>query len=188
MLPIFLAIENDEDRAYLNKLFAAERQRMFKIAMSVLHHEEDSWDCVQESFLSLCENPKRFFELTADRQRHFLYACSKNNAINVYNKKKRQIKYEFSISGIEDERDIDILDESMDIEREYLTKENMLYLKGEIDRLKPEMRDALYMRYFYSFPDSKSANLQGITENNFRVRINRAQNKLKKQLKMEGKK
>ena len=42
MLPIFLTIENDEERSLAEDLYLAYKSKMYRIAYAVLHNKEDA--------------------------------------------------------------------------------------------------------------------------------------------------
>ena len=48
MLPIFLAIENDSERELAEQLFLTYKSKMYNIAYSILHNNEDAEDSVMD--------------------------------------------------------------------------------------------------------------------------------------------
>ena len=48
MLPIFLTIENDEERSLAEDLYLTYKSKMYRIAYAVLHNKEDAEDVVMD--------------------------------------------------------------------------------------------------------------------------------------------
>ena len=49
LLPIFLTIENDEERSLAEDLYLTYKSKMYRIAYAVLHNKEDAEDVVMDS-------------------------------------------------------------------------------------------------------------------------------------------
>ena len=67
MLPMFLTIENDEERSLAEDLYLTYKSKMYMIAYAVLHNKEDAEDVVMDSICKIVKHISKF--LGADRNK-----------------------------------------------------------------------------------------------------------------------
>ena len=103
MLLFLETIEEPKIRLRLEELYDKYEQEMYYEAYSVLHHEADAEDAVQDAFFRIWKGMDRLQNLKDDELRWYVLCVAKNAAIDYYRKKKirgqMEIEYdEVSIS------------------------------------------------------------------------------------------
>ena len=66
MLPIILAINNEDDRAYVEKIYNQYGKKIYKIAFKILNNTEDAEDCVHDVVKIIIDNLEMFQALEAN--------------------------------------------------------------------------------------------------------------------------
>ena len=52
MLPIILAINNAEERSFVEQIYDKHKNKIYRIAFDILHNPEDAEDCLQNVCLT----------------------------------------------------------------------------------------------------------------------------------------
>lgn len=186
MLPIILAIRDEQERNYVAAIYEKHKEKLFVTANNILKNEQDAYDCVEDVVIILIDYLQAFQEWEEGRQNGFLLKCCKNLAKGKYNKRSRQNKYEFSITDPETREDIEIEDKDSDIQRVMLEKEVSNLINKCIKSMKPQYQDLLILKYYYGMKNIDIAKIFGETNNNINLRIKRAKDKLRELLIKEG--
>lgn len=153
-----------------------------RIAYNILHNDEDSEECVNDTYLRAWESipPQRPNNLQA-----FLGKITRNLSLNKYEKMSAEKRGAGQTPLILDE-----LSECIPGEEDTpSTAENMV-IRDVIDRflenLPPETRKMFVRRYFYMSPVKDIAREYGISESKVTVTLFRTRKKLKTALEKEG--
>ncbi len=88
ILQLIQSIENDDDRAVVERIYYQYYKFMVAKANCILNNTHDAEDAAMEAFCSISENVKMFLDLNADETASLLCIITKNIAINMYNRKK----------------------------------------------------------------------------------------------------
>ncbi len=154
----------DGNKKAFEKLMDLYKDKAFAFAYVRLWNREDALDLVQELFIKIYYNLKRF-----DLNKKFFswfYKIEMNMIKDYYRKrgKNKQLNYE--------EEDISFW------ENEFLSIEDKITLFNAIENLKDEEKDIILMRYFQNMNDLEVAEVLGISPENVRTRFFRAKKKL----------
>ena len=90
VLPIFMTIENDEERALAENLYLTYKSRMYSIAYAILHNREDAEDAVMDAVFGIVKNISLFSSIPRNKTESLIVVISRNAAINRYNYNKRR--------------------------------------------------------------------------------------------------
>ena len=90
VLPIFMTIENDEERALAENLYLTYKSRMYGIAYAILHNREDAEDAVMDAVFGIVKNISLFSSIPRNKTESLIVVISRNAAINRYNYNKRR--------------------------------------------------------------------------------------------------
>jgi RNA polymerase sigma-70 factor (ECF subfamily) len=181
VLAIIMAIEDEQDRAFVEEVYAAYADKMYRIAYDVVGNHHDAQDCVQETIVKIIDRVDRFREAKdRDYLKKLIVIACRNVAINKYNENRKRAREEVSttVYGEDDSYSImDIPDQSADVARIVLSDDNCRYLKELIDRLDHCYRDVLVLRGL-GLDHGEIADLMGISVELVRKRYQRARQKL----------
>ena len=188
MLPIILNIEDDADRAFVDKLYDTYEKKLYVISMRYLNKHHDSQDCVHETIKLVIENIEKF-RMAQEKgyiERLLTVTC-RNRALNMLRVRNRRNEYEQSLIRYnyeeEEYEEIDIADYSSCVDKICISEENCDYLHDLINKLDDKYRDVILLRSM-GLGTKAIATAMDISEDLVRQRYKRA----KKQLwKMGGK-
>ena len=168
MLPIFLTIENDEERSLAERLYLTYKSRMYGIAYSILHSREDAEDAVMDAVYSIVKNISLFSSAERNKTESLIVIIIRNTAINRYHYNKRR-----SMSSL-DETFENIPDGDPTPEEMFGQDEDYDELLRKIRMLDPIYCDILLLKYLYEYDNGTIAAMTGIAEATVRVRLMRA--------------
>ena len=179
MLPIMImmAIETEEDYSFVEKLYDQYEKHMYVIAFSVLHHRQDSEDCVHEAVLTIVNCLDSFKHLDEERKlKHLILIATKNKAIDLYRRKKRQLEVEASMAMEIDEGLLasDVADEESDVVRMVINEENQRLVATLVRKLDDIYRDVILLKFEQEMTTKEIAKFLNITDNLVRMRYMRA--------------
>lgn len=183
MLPIILAINDEDDRNFVEDIYNQYDKKIFKIAFDILKKEDDAEDCLHDVIKIVIDNLERFREVSNDHC-HFinlLAKCTRNAAINKYNREKRRRSVEISMytktscyDSAEDETEMEFADDSGQYVDILIDEENRKRLSELISKLDTIYQDVLYLRYQMLMKYAEIAKLLSISESTVKVRLYRA--------------
>ena len=99
MLPIIVAINDESDRDFVEDIYNKYGKKMYLVAFGVLKKKMDAEDCVHDVIKIIINNIERFRNADYNHLINLIVKCTRNDAINKYNKekKKREIETDFHI-------------------------------------------------------------------------------------------
>lgn len=176
MLAIIMAIDNDQDRSFVDNIFKRYCEKMYIIAMEIINNHHDAEDCVQETIIKIIEKIDSFKE--ADKNNYLIkliVITCRNTAINKYRDNKNRNQREISTTVYDEDESsiIDVPDYSADVEKIVMSDFVCDYVKELIDKLDLKYRDVIVLKSLgHSYEEI--AYLMGISEDLVRKRYSRA--------------
>ena len=174
MLPIILAIRDENDRNYVEGIYLKYYKRIYYVADSHLNHHQDSEDCVQDVVIALIEHLEEFKTWTEKHQCNFLVKCCRCIAINKYNEREKRRSREFSIYEQDEYTEIEIPDEDEIVDKMIVSQENQKRLAHLIEELDPKYGDLLFFKGFMHMKNTEIAKMLELPVNVINVRVVRA--------------
>ena len=173
---IILVIENDGDRAFMEKLYLDHYRLMRAAARKVLMTGEDADDVVNEALVRLIDKIPLLKALDCYTLRAYIVSAVRNTAINWIIWRDRQAKHAFlmdddALSCLPSE------DEAPDAS--ILQREDADSVKQAILRLSERDRLALTMKYFDDLSDAEIARALGVGKNSVRPMLMRARRRMR---------
>ena len=201
MLPIVMTIGDEDDRAFVDKIYRLYGKKIYLSALKILNSPEDAEDCLQDVIKTVIDRLEDVIKTVIDRLELFqgageeqliklLVVCTRNTAIDLYRKKKKRLLNEAEYPVFDDgeahdtDAATDIPDESAFSDRSLINEENRKRITAMIEELDPIYRDILLLRYRYDMKNGEIAGLLNISESAVKVRYLRAKKLL---LKKRGK-
>ena len=157
----------------LEKLYTLYEQKMYWLAYSIVHSEEQAEDIVQESFIKIFSHIDEVKIVDDRTTKNWILRIVKNEAIDVYRRNKRTLELN------------DMIRENKSVVA-YSNVENKLqqmiqdeYLQEILDKLSRLDKEILQYKFFYELSTSEIADMLNITEDGVRKRYRRAKQRAK---------
>ena len=158
----------------LEKLYMLYEQKMYRLAYSIVHSEEQAEDIVQEAFIKIFSHIGEIKNVDDDTTKYWILRIVKNEAIDVYRRNKRTLELN------------DIVKKNQSIVA-YSSIENKLQqmiqkeqLQEILNKLPHSDKEILQYKHFYELSTAEIADMLNITEDGVRKRYNRARERAKK--------
>ncbi len=183
----------EEDRAFVEKIYAEYGNYMYKTAYDVLNNREDAEDAVNDAMCKIIKYLAKFEESANEEVCNMVIICIrnivKNKAIDNYNKNKKRTKDQADYYIKDDEtgnyQEREFADKSVDLEDTVIKKEECEIIRKALLELSEEMQDAVNLVYMCGYSSVEAADFLGISDSAVRVRLYNARKNLKKYLKGE---
>lgn len=150
MLAIIMAIEDEDDRLFLEMIFNKYSKKMYLIAANILNNHDDAEDCVQDTFVKIIDKLDCFRNAyQEDRLIKLIVIVCRNTALDKYKKNKRRANLQFSQTVYDEDGEssiVDIPDRSADVERIVMNSYVCTYVKELINKLDYKYRDVITLK------------------------------------------
>lgn len=182
MLPIILNIADDDDRAFVEKLYIRYEKQLYSLCMQYLNNHHDAQDCVHETIAIVMENLEKVkaAEDFGYIDRLMIVVC-RNCALNAVRVKTRRYEHECSLlkyNYAEDKyEEIDIPDYTSYVDKMYLSEEHCERLHNLINDLDSKYRDIILLKML-GVDNQEIAEIMDISQDLVRQRYLRAKKKL----------
>ncbi len=152
-----------------------------KIAVNILGNEEDSLECINDSYLGVWNTipPTR-----PDNLKYYLCRIVRNNALKRFHSNtalKRNSYYDVALQELEE-----CVPDENSIERELTSAEITRLVNSFLETQKQENRIIFTRRYFFGDSIADISLRMRMSENNISVRLNRMRKALRNHLEKEG--
>lgn len=172
-----LSIGNEDDRAFMVRLYVDYRWLMYKVALSVVREPQLAEDMVSQTLCEMIDNLEKMRAVDCCKLRGYIVSFVRNVSVDFVRKRDRQGKYLF-LTG-----------EEAEVAAEDSVDENLIRM-AEIDalkrgfaRLSENDRPLLTMKYFDGLSDEEIAARLGVAKASVRTYLMRARNRLCQRLK-----
>lgn len=171
MIAFYMAfIDDEDDREKFEIIYNEYRKRMVSTAYSILRNHEDAEDAVHEAFIRIAKNMKAIDDPKSKKTLAYVITATKNNAINIFNKNKRNSEHIFigDIENLTDERFF----EKMSLTESY--KE----IVNAVELLNETYRDVMYYHFVCDMKIKDIADLLGEKPSAVQQKLIRGKKKL----------
>ena len=172
-----LSIGNEDDCAFMVRLYVDYRWLMYKVALSVVREPQLAEDMVSQTLCEMIDNLEKIRAVDCCKLRGYIVSFVRNVSVDFVRKRDRQGKY-FFLTG-----------EEAEVAAEDSVDENLIRM-AEIDALKRGLarlsendRLLLTMKYFDGLSDEEIAARLGVAKASVRTYLMRARNRLCQRLK-----
>ncbi|SLM86172.1 MULTISPECIES: RNA polymerase sigma factor [Vagococcus] len=161
-------------RLFFERLYEEYEQKIYQVAFSILHNEEQSEDATQDVFEELYICIDKIINFEAIDLKKFILRISKNKAIDMYRKNKTQIKYfnDFKEQKVEEYSESNV-EEKLE---ELITKDQFKEIVTLLS--KKSAKSFIYVVY-YGLTLKEVALILDEKEETIKKRVQRAKEKLK---------
>lgn len=172
-----LSIGNEDDRAFMVRLYVDYRWLMYKVALSVVREPQLAEDMVSQTLCEMIDNLEKIRAVDCCKLRGYIVSFVRNVSVDFVRKRDRQGKY-FFLTGEEAEV---AAEDSMD--ENLIRMAEIDALKRGLARLSENDRLLLTMKYFDGLSDEEIAARLGVAKASVRTCLMRARNRLCQRLK-----
>ena len=157
----------DNRISFIEDCYELYEQKMFRVALSVLHDESLAEDAVQDAFLQLIKHKVFFPKADSDDCKRYIITVIKNASINIYNKRKNENKI---VSFTENLEEV-ISSEAVELDIE---QDDGAVCTPLINSLPEKYHDVIECLVLRDYTVKETADKLGISEANVRKRYERA--------------
>ena len=179
MIPfVIAAIEDDDDRYFMESLYHAYKRLMFSEIRKILHDTWDAEDAMQTALEKLIDKIPLLRTLGRDQLVNYVISTAKNTALNTVREHKRATQFTFdeTIDSLDDSRSSDSALERLEL------IEMMQAVNEAWASLDEKYRRILEMKYILERSNEEIAKEFGVGSNSVRMLVTRARNKLKEKM------
>ena len=172
MMILLFGVLSDEQRALVERIFREHRGRLLRISFKIVKSEETAEDVVSTAFVKIMDNIEKISDLPCPQMTAFCVTIVKNASVDVLRESRRSAHLD-SWDGVSDES-------SDDLDDECIHNADVQKLSGLVDRLDPDDRCFVYLRYAEEMEYKEIGRLLNISEDAAKKRGQRLVKKLRK--------
>ena len=163
------------DEAGLVQIIREHKDGLILYLNGIVRNIDTAEELTEETFVKLVVKRPKFSGKSTFKT--WLYTIARNIAMDYLRHHKMNISMDVCAP---------ISDELSDLERAWIGQEKKLQLHRTMEKLKPEYRQVLYLRYFEDFACKQIARIMGKTTHSTETLLYRAKLALKQKLMEEG--
>lgn len=179
MLIYLQMLETEEERQLMECFYNEYKDKMMRVALSILRNNHDAEEAVHQAFLRLCNNTLILPKEICHKTEGFFVLIVRNIAIDIYRKQKKTKVVSFEEEFMETEA-------INDVETQVLDRVSEEALSALITKLPSQYSESLIMKYYYGYSDKDCSKLLGVKPDAFRKRLERARKLLASECIKEG--
>lgn len=170
----------------IDELYNKYHKQLYGIIYSKVNCREDAEDILQQTFVSVWWNIKRFKDIDENATISLLVKYARNKVYDFFRKKGRRIQTVSMTMEDDSElpKEFDIPDNTYNPEIVVLGKDNLEKLASNVECLPDEQRVVIELKYGNYMSNTEIADFLNISVESVNSRIYRAKQSLKK---MKGK-
>lgn len=184
ILVIIVAIENDDDKAFMLSLYQDYYALVRSTVYKVMRCENDIDDLVEDTFIKLIEKIPLLRTFDCCKTATYVVYTAKSVAINFI--KHRDVQQKHTFYGEESDVSDELMIPEDTLEESYFHREELEALSDAVLRLPDREKDILYFKYILEKTDSEIAEDLSINASSVREYLTRARRAAKKLMEQEG--
>ena len=169
-----------KDAGALEALYDRYGRAAYSLARRILTEETLAQDVVQEVFLSLWRDARRF-DAGRGTVATYLLSMTHHRAVDVVRREENLRRWRTSDEGLDLEADPKVR-----VEDEVLTSERRAEVRSALQELPPAQREALLLAYFGGYTQREVAALVGVPLGTVKTRMAAGMRKMKEALQDAG--
>jgi RNA polymerase sigma-70 factor, ECF subfamily len=184
MIGMLITRLEEDDKAYMLRLYKNYYALVRKTIYSMTHQNDDVEDLIDEVFIKLIEKISLIRSFDCCKATAYIVFTVRSVAINYLkhkNVESRHLYYSDDMSMIED-----TVDTEEGAERRLVRQDDVELLKNAVSRLPQPQKDLLYFKYILDMSDEEIAKILGIAPNSVRQYLTRARRAAKKLIEREA--
>lgn len=181
MIPmIILALENEEDRTFMEQIYLRYRRLMFSQVLKIIDNPWDAEEIVQTAVANLVEQVDLLKTMDRNKQVNYIITVSKNEAYTHLRKLRRNKP----ISLDDDEINLyNYLESPTRVDDALIREATSAELHSAWGKIESKNRDILTWRYYLGYTHEQIAKELKIKPSSVRMALTRARQNLYSELK-----
>lgn len=176
---VFMAIENENDSAFVQSLFLKNEQTMFRIAKRIVKDDYTARDMVSEACVTMLKKTQYLRGVQLCKRNAYINKIVQNESLMYLRKRRSE-----HICLVGDEKILDCgIHTYHDMEADLIAEAEVQELRAAMKRIHKKDQDLLRMKYFEDLPDEEIAAYMGIGKDSVRYYLTKARRNLKAALK-----
>ena len=163
MLPIFLTIENEEERRSAEEIYNLCYKTMYTVAYGILNNRYDAEDAVMDALKRMIKNIRKFFTLPKDEKIALSVIYVRHAAIDIYNGNAKRA----------DKTPIVSISNTYASESAAFEDSTLNALVETIKTMPEAYSSVILLKYHFGYTTPEVAKALGIAEVSVRSRISR---------------
>lgn len=166
----------------IDELYNKYHKQLYGIIYSKVNCKEDAEDILQQTFVGVWWNIKRFKDIDENATISLLVEYARNKVYDFFRKKSRRLQTVSMTMEDDSElpKEFDILDNTYNPEIVVLGKDNLKKLASNVECLPDEQRVVIELKYGNNMSNIEIADFLNISVGSVTSRIYRAKQSLKK--------
>lgn len=178
-----LAMEDNDDRAFMEQLYIEHKGLMYGIAITYLRNREDAQDAVNDAIIRLIHKVSELRGKDRSVLRPYIVSTMKRTALNIIKKNKTVRE---RVRNVEVEEIDAYADQKADVDTAVVANCKSAELRKAIEQLTDRERTVLRLKYFEGWSDADIAQWLGLAESSIRVYLVRARRHMYEILRGQG--
>ena len=169
-----LMIDNEDDRAFMERLYVEHRYLLFKVAYGIVKDPQTAEDMVSEACISLIAHMDTLRKLNTYKVRAYIVTTVRNVSLDCIRKRNRQSRKNLLMDA---EGDFDAPEQTQ-VYDDLIRREEIAAIRMALDKLRAPDRDLLRMKYFDLLSDKEIAQKMHIQSSSVRYYLTKARRNL----------
>lgn len=165
-----MIMDKDENKRKFVTLYEKYRYLMMKVAYDVLGDNYLAEDAVHEAFIKIEKNMTKIGDVDAQKTKRYLITITKNATIDIYRKRKIQMKREIFVDELGEEN----------LPLSYMKTNSDSRILDILKNLPVKYRDVFLLKYSSKLDNNEIAEMLNISEGAVRQRLSRGKVMLQK--------
>ncbi len=179
MMPmIILALDNEDDREFIKRLFLENQVMMYAIAFELMKDYHLARDMVSQSCVTMIDKIDYLRKVNVCTLSSYIAAIVRNNSLMYLRKRKREKEFLMEEYLAADY----IAKESEPVEARLIAEAEMQAIRDALSKVHRKDRDLLMMKYFEKASDKVIAERLGINTASVRYYLTKARRNVEREL------
>lgn len=170
-----LAIENEEDRKFMEEVYLQYKALMFRYAYKVTNQKYNAEDIVSATCVALIRNLQKLQKISGKKRLNYVARAARSASYDYVRRSNSGSNKGFLFG---DDGDFDIAAEVAALDEALIREAEIDMLREGLRQIAPKHREVLEMKYFEMLPDEEIAKHLGIGAASVRYYLTRARRAL----------
>ena len=178
---LFAVIDSldDTERELTERIYLEYGKKIYAVALGIVKNHHDAEDVLEKVMINIMENIEKFSDSKRADIAAQIVIYSRNEAINLYNRKKRQNAREIQTSNeAVTEAEDDMPDCEIGVEDSVINEETRQIIKQNLLRLTKDYSDVIRLVYHLGYSYEEAGKIMHISPNAVGIKLFRAKKKL----------
>lgn len=170
MLILLWSLLTDDEKEIVNDLFTEYHLKLYRISFQILRSHSDAEDALSQTFIKIMNNIDKIKKISRHEMLPFCIVIIKNASFDILRKKSKLLTIDY----------LEVIEEfpSETVEESFFENQNKEMLLRLIDKLSPDERFLIELRFGENMSYKEIEAIMNITEATARKRVQRTLGKL----------